>query len=137
MIIIAGKSNIRECDYFPETDYITAAGNVEVNSPSAIVVTGENFNGCLIQQAFAVIVSGDYICGKLPAGVEVLTCGISGKNTFSVTSRSHDRITVSLNRTIKTTYGTTDPMEIPVKLRSSEFDCIAAVACRLLLQNNL
>lgn len=53
----------------------------------------------------------------LPAesqGIQVVTCGLSPKDTFTFSSRGEDSAVVSLMRAVETTAGIVEPMEIPI-----------------------
>ena len=64
----------------------------------------------------------------------MITCGISGRNTVSVTSKTSDSITLSLNRAIHTLGGLCEPMELPIPLYEgySDFDHMAAFAATVI-----
>ena len=85
---------------------------------------------------FAVIADTDegFEAGSLK-GSAVIGCGMGSKNTVSVTSKTTERITLSLNRSIRTINGSCDPMEQPVRLREgiSDYEYMAAFAALLLL----
>jgi hypothetical protein len=69
----------------------------------------------------------------------VITCGKSGRDTFSYTSLTHDGIVISLNREITAFSGKKiEPLEIPVKFTSTPdnvYDTIAYTALRLVLDD--
>ncbi len=85
---------------------------------------------------FAAVVNADE---DFPAdalkGIPVITCGMGRCNTVSVTSRTSEMITVSLNRTISSMSGVCEPQELPLPLISGadEYDHMAAFALLLLL----
>lgn len=135
MIIIPGKSNAPKCDFFPETEFICTSGSLEIHAKNSILIIGEKPPEIILREAFAVIADGDGFQGFVPRGIQLITCGLSGKNTLCVTSRRQDKITVSLNRAINTLNGIVEPLEIPVNIAEgiSEFDCMAAMAAKLLL----
>lgn len=81
---------------------------------------------------FAVIAAEDYR-GSVPRGVQLVSCGISHKNAVSVTSRTEERLILSLNRSLRTKSGMTEPLELPVPARGDEYELMAAFAARLLL----
>jgi hypothetical protein len=69
----------------------------------------------------------------------VITCGKSGKDTFSYTSLTNDGIVISLNRELTAFSGKKiQPLEIPVKFTlelDNAYDIIAYTALRLILDD--
>jgi hypothetical protein len=69
----------------------------------------------------------------------VISCGKSGRDTFSYTSLTHDGIVISLNREITAFSGKKiQPLEIPVKFTATPdnvYDTIAYTALRLVLDD--
>ena len=64
---------------------------------------------------------------------EVVTCGMSNKDTFTVSSVIDDRIVISLQRTIKNVHEKiVEPIEVPINL-SSEIDQIALLSAVIAL----
>ncbi|MCH5293988.1 MAG: hypothetical protein J1E07_09675, partial [Treponema sp.] len=65
-------------------------------------------------------------------------CGVSSKNTVSVTSRTTDKITLSLNRSVQTADGVCEPLEQPIPDNGnvSEYDLMAAFAAKILLKQS-
>ncbi len=89
------------------------------------------------QAALGVIVDGETFTGKIPRGVQLITCGISPKNTVSITSRTAEKLTLSLNRSIRTLTGKLcEPLEQPVDVpeNADEYDVMAAFAAGMLLE---
>ena len=131
MIFILGESNSPL--YFPELNCTIIKGFSEINAPDSPIIIGKNPPEFLLKNAFAVIAEENFP-GAVPKGIQLITCGISGKNTFSLTSRRENKVTVSLNRNIYGKHGVIEPLEIPVTLRKNtdETDCMIAVACLLL-----
>lgn len=117
---------------------VKADGNTEIDCENAAVIVGRNAS-VNIKNALGVIVDGENFSGRIPHGIQLITCGISPKNTVSVTSRTDDKITLSLNRAIHTADGVCEPLEQPVSVSGAlnEYDVMAAFAARLLLSNNI
>lgn len=108
-----------------------------IDCESAAVIIGKN-SGVEIRAALGVIVDGDEPWAELPRSVQLISCGVSSKNTVCVTSRTHEKITLSLNRTVKTASGICEPLEFPVNEDESisEYDKMAAFAVKILLNNS-
>ncbi|MDE6727213.1 MAG: hypothetical protein K2J80_04650 [Oscillospiraceae bacterium] len=133
MIVIVGESRAETLlDGFsvikaPSCDIIDCGG--------AAVILGAHARA-EIRAALGVIVDGDEPADDLPRFVQLISCGISPKNTVSVTSRTPEKITLSLNRSIRTHSGVCEPLELPVPAAAgvSEYDLMAAFAVELLLK---
>lgn len=124
---------------FSEFSVIKADGGADIDCENAAVIVGRKAS-LNVKNALGVIVDGESFSGEIPHGIQLITCGISPKNTVSVTSRTDDRITLSLNRAIRTAAGICEPLEQPVPLDNEphdEYDIMAAFAARLLLSDNL
>ena len=135
MVIIVGECNSDR--YFNGMKFIKTGKNACVDCDEAAVIVGRD-GDVSVRCALGVIVDGERFSGSLPRGVQLITCGISPKNTVSVTSRTDDKITLSLNRTIRTQNGVCEPLEQPVNLINAvtadeEYDIMAAFASKLLL----
>lgn len=119
---------------FPERELVLAENRSAINAPSAAVILEKNASA-EIEAALGIIADEDGCFGELPRGVQLITCGINPKNTVSFTSRSNDKITLSLNRSIRTKSGIAQPLELPADLVEglTEFDYMAAFAASLLL----
>ena len=130
MICIVGESRAEEL--LGEYE-IVKVYSAEINSSSAAVIVGENAK-IKIRSALGVIVSDEF-SGSVPRGIQLITCGISPKNTVSITSRTDEKITLSLNRSIRTSSGICEPLEFPVSVPEilSEYDIMSAFAARLLV----
>ena len=131
MICIVGESNANKL--LEELPFIKT-GSAEINAPEAAVIVGKNAK-ISVSSALGVIVSEEF-SGTVPRGIQLITCGISPKNTVSVTSRTDEKITLSLNRSIRTEHGIIEPLEQPVNNERglSEYDIMSAFAARLLLE---
>ncbi len=103
-----------------------------VDCEDAVVILGKNAH-CEVKNALSVIADGDEPA-ELPRGVQLITCGVSPKNTVSVTSRTPERLTLSLNRSIRTAKGVVEPLELPAPVLQgfSEYDIMANFAVQLL-----
>lgn len=134
MVCIVGES---DCDrHLDDIKVIKTGKDAVIDCADAVVIIGRSGTAD-IHSALGVIVDGERFSGELPKGVQLITCGVSPKNTVSVTSRSDDKITLSLNRTIRTSRGITEPLEQPFDTMpgDDEYDMMAAFAARLLLEN--
>ena len=141
MIIVgkkAEKSRLKEEKLFgrifPEEEFVVAQKRAVINSASAVVIVEKNASA-EIKSALGIIADEDGCFGEFPRGVQVVTCGGSPKNTVSFTSRSNDKITLSLNRAIRSRNGIAEPLELPADFVDGldEFDYMAAFAVSLLL----
>lgn len=115
--------------------FIKTSGFAAVNNENAVVILGKNAR-CEMLSAQSVIVNGDEPFDALPRNVRVISCGVSPKNTVSVTSRTPEKLTLSLNRSLRTENGVCEPFELPVDVLEdvSEYDVMAAFAAKLLLK---
>lgn len=132
-VIIAGESR---ADELLEGFSIVKAREFDViDSSDAAVIMGVGARA-EIRSAMSVVVDGDGRVERLPGHVQLISCGVSGKNTVSVTSRTGEKVTISLNRTVKTKNGECEPLEMPVEAVEgiSEFDMMAAFAVKVLLE---
>lgn len=119
---------------FPEREIVVTESRAVINAPSAAVIVEKNASAEI--KAALGIIADEYGCFRdFPRGVQLITCGINPKNTVSFTSLSNDKITLSLNRSIRTKNGIAQPLELPEDLVDglSEFDYMAAFAASLLL----
>lgn len=137
-VVIAGVSNAAA--YFREgifrcDELICARGFQLLSAPRSVLIAGE---GAVLPErpdVFAVTVDADRGFDAVAVrGSAVLTCGMSGRNTVSMTSRTTDIITLSLNRSIVTLRGVCDPFELPIRYLqgTSEYDCMAAFAAAVM-----
>ena len=119
---------------FPEREIVVTEKLAVINAPSGVVILEKNA-AVEIKAALGIIADEDGCFGEFPRGVQLITCGINPKNTVSFTSRSNDKITLSLNRSIRTKSGIAQPLELPADLVDglTEFDYMAAFAASLLL----
>ncbi len=126
-------------DIFPKCNVLSVCGLNGIAAEDAVLVIGEGAEIFTEEiSAVSVIVNADeQISSRRWQGLSVITCGISGKNTVSVTSKTTDRITLSLNRSIHTLKGLCEPLEYPVPLIDGidDYDYMAAFAVSLLLGN--
>ncbi|MCH5204568.1 MAG: hypothetical protein J1F03_07450 [Oscillospiraceae bacterium] len=134
MLIVIGDTNAPSLfgKIFPETELVRARGDVEISAPDAVVIA--KTKAFEVLNAFGVIV-GENAEVNTPRGVQLIVCGNSPKNTVSMTSRTSDKITLALNRAVKTQNGICEPLELPVDLLGgfSEFDYMSAFAGAILL----
>jgi len=108
-----------------------------VDSARCVVVMGENARLPVIVSAAAVLINGDSE-ESLPVerlnGIQLITCGRTGKNTVSLSSNAGESVTVALNRAVMTFAGICEPLELPV-VRSpgaSDYGCMAAAAAGII-----
>lgn len=119
--------------------FVKVEGGADIDCENAAVIVGRGVSPN-VRSALGVIVDGESFSGRIPRGIQLITCGFSPKNTVSVTSRTDDKITLSLNRAIRTANGTVcEPLEQPVALEkphTDEYDIMAAFAAKLMLSEN-
>lgn len=132
LTVIAGECNSDR--FLNGISIIKTSGQSAVNCSSAAVIIGGNAK-VTVKNALGVIIDGENYSQTLPCGIQVITCGISSKNTVSITSRTLEKLTLSLNRTIQTISGFCEPLEFPVNIpvNALEYDIMAAFAAKLLL----
>lgn len=132
LVVIAGECRTEE---LLNGLSIIKAPDAFIDCPSAAVILG-NGSRPEIRSALGVIVDGDDPDAHLPRSVQLITCGVSPKNTVCITSRTPEKLTLSLNRSIRTASGVCEPLELPVDFRGSfsEYELMAAFAARLLLK---
>ncbi|MBQ8171157.1 MAG: hypothetical protein IJZ95_04110 [Oscillospiraceae bacterium] len=137
MIITTGKVNLTgllaELGICP----MMAADNItQLYADRSVLVLGRGAKLPEKLSVFAVVADADEgINTEGLKGSAVVTCGMGSRNTVSVSSRTAERITLALNRSIPTLNGACDPMELPVSLREgiSDYEYMAAFAALLLL----
>ncbi len=138
-VIIVGKSGTEQ--YFKEgvfrCDSLVHAQRLQrLCTPEAVLIVGEGAALPKNMSVFAATVDAD---GSFNAealkGTAVFTCGISGRNTISVTSRTTERITLSLNRSVMTLRGLCEPFELPLPYlpESTDYDAMSAFAAAVAL----
>lgn len=132
LTVVVGKSNADK--FLERRPIIGTADHASVDCEFAAVIVGKGAE-IEVKSALGVIVDGDSFRQKIPRGIQLITCGISSKNTVSITSRTADKLTLSLNRGIRTASGICEPLEQPVDVPegTDEFDVMAAFAARMLL----
>lgn len=133
LVVIAGKFSLGG---LPEgVSLIRADGCSLVDCADAAVILGAGARA-EIRSALGVIADGDEPADDLPRFVQLITCGVSPKNTVSITSRTPEKITLSLNRSIRTQRGVIEPLELPVPANDSlsEYELMASFAAELLLE---
>ena len=133
-VIAVGKVRVSELlsgEVFTRCEVVCADILTEISAQRSVVIAGEGAVLPRGAEAFAVVVDADAdIDLSALRGNSVITCGISGRNTISVTSKTSDSITLSLNRAIHTLHGLCEPMELPVPFCEgcTDFDHMAAFA---------
>ena len=70
-------------------------------------------------------------------GTPVITCGLGSRNTISITSKTAEYVTLSLNRSIHTLNGLCEPLELPMPVLDGmeDYGYMAAFAASILLGN--
>lgn len=135
LVVIVGESRAEEL--LKEFSIVKAKDFAKVNCENAVVIIGKNARA-EVTSALGVIVDGDEPSADIPRFVQLIACGISPKNTVSVTSRTPEKITLSLNRSVRTANGVCEPLELPVPDDEivSEYDLMAAFAAKILLKQH-
>lgn len=113
---------------------ITVSGSVMIDCPECVIIAGKaiDLRRLEIRSALGVIVSEESQL-SVPKGVQLITCGFSHKNAVSVTSRTDERLILSLNRSVHTLGGVIEPLETPCPAGGEEFELMACFAAKLLL----
>ena len=135
IVVIVGESHADEL--LNEFSIVKANEFAKISCMDAVVIIGKNARAD-ISSALGVIVDGDEPATDIPRFVQVIACGVSSKNTVSVTSRTTEKITLSLNRSVQTVDGVCEPLEQPIPDNGnvSEYDLMAAFAVKILLKQN-
>lgn len=135
IVVIVGESHADEL--LSEFSIVKANEFAKISCMDAVVIIGKNARAD-ISSALGVIVDGDEPATDIPRFVQVIACGVSSKNTVSVTSRTTEKITLSLNRSVQTADGVCEPLEQPIPDNGnvSEYDLMAAFAVKILLKQN-
>lgn len=125
---------VGECGAELGCPVVRTRGEAAVDCPFAAVIVGKGAS-VEVSSALGVIADGGSFRQKLPRGIQLITCGVSPKNTVSVTSRTADRLTLALNRSVRTAAGICEPLEQPVAAAEGEdeYDIMAAFAARIIL----
>lgn len=133
LTVVVGESGVS----LGECSVIRAAGGTVIDCEFAAVIAGKGAE-LEVKSALGVIADGESFRQKLPRGIQLITCGIGPKNTVSVTSRTAGRLTLALNRSIRTIAGMCEPLEQPVDVPegADEYDIMAAFAAGLLLSGD-
>jgi hypothetical protein len=138
-VIISGESSAAEYfgdDGFAAGDVIAAHEIRLLQAPESVLIVGKGEVLPKEISVFAAIVDAD---GGFSAeelnGTSVISCGMSGRNTVSMTSCTNEYVSLSLNRSIMTLAGICEPFEQPVRRLpdTSDYDCMAAFAAAILL----
>lgn len=132
LTVVVGESGADK--FLGECPIIKTGGYASVDCEFAAVIAGKG-EELEVKSALGVIVDGEIFRKKIPRGIQLITCGISSKNTVSITSRTANKLTLSLNRSIRTVSGICEPLEQPIDIpdNADEFDVMAAFAARVLL----
>lgn len=138
-IIITGKVSLfalTETGLLPRVSLIEADALRTLNAPEAVLIAGEDAMLPAELNVLAAVVNADsgFDVRRL-SGTPVITCGMGGKNTVSVTSRTAEQMTLSLNRSVRTLRGVCEPLELPLPLcaGAEDFSYMAAFAAAVLL----
>lgn len=133
-VVALGNVNIAELlsgGIFPACAVVRAGRVSAVTGAQCFIAAGSGAR--LPDKLSALAVAVDFDSGVTAAGLcgnSIITCGLGGKNTVSVTSKTTEQITLSLNRALRTLSGLCEPLELPVPLYGgfSDFDYMAAFA---------
>ncbi len=133
LIIIVGECRAELL--LPEFSIIKALDVPLIDCPNAAVIMGRNAHS-EIRSALGVVIDSDDPAALPPRSVQLITCGVSPKNTVCITSRTPQKLTISLNRSIRAASGVCEPLEFPVEFTEgfSEYELMAAFTARLLLK---
>ena len=138
MVVAVGKVNVSallDGAVFPKCEVMCTDSLTEIAAQNSIVVLGKGARIPEKLTVFAAVVNADdeLLYEKL-RGNAVVTCGIGSRNTISVTSKTAERITLSLNRAIHTLSGLCEPLELPMPVYKgySDYDHMAVFAAALL-----
>lgn len=138
-VIISGSSGAAE--YFGENGFavgeIIAAHELSIlRATGSVLIVGKNAVLPSDILVFAAVVDADSgFERECLRGTAVISCGMSGRNTVSMTSCTNESITLSLNRSVMTLAGVCEPFELPVRRLDSttDNDCMMAFAAAVLL----
>ena len=137
-VIISGNSGAAEYfgnNVFEVGEVIAVHGTSLLRASGSVLIIGKNAELPSHISVFAAVVDADsdFDCECL-RGTAVISCGMSGRNTVSITSCTNESITLSLNRSIMTLAGICEPFELPIRrLRgTTNHDCMAAFAAAVL-----
>lgn len=113
---------------------IAVNGGAVIDCPDCVIIAGKSadLRRLEIRSALGLVVSEETQF-TAPKGVQLITCGFSHKNAVSITSRTDERLILSLNRSVHTVSGITEPLEMPVCTGGDEFELMADFSARLLL----
>ena len=119
---------------FPEVGSISVGHDAVIRAADCAVIVGKN-GSARVESALGVIISGDDPPENIPSDIQLITCGSGAKNTVSFSSSTETELTLSLNRSMNTSAGICDPMELPVPktVGFDEYDHMAAFAAAVLL----
>ncbi len=138
-VITYGNSGAAELfgKIFPDCAEVSVYGNGSVSAGEGVIIFAKNCHYAPEgTKAPSVIINGDmgFDASNL-SGAQIITCGIGAKNTVSITSRTQDSMTLSLNRSIQTLKGICEPQELPVKApeNAEPYDYMSAYAAALVL----
>lgn len=138
LIVIAGEC--RADILLKDFPLIKARELPVIDCGCAAVILGKDARA-EVRAALGVVIDSDESADvlsalALPRSVQIITCGVSPKNTVCVTSRTPEKLTLSLNRSIRTASGVCEPLELPVDFMESfsEYELMAAFAAKLLLK---
>ncbi|MGN0687214.1 MAG: hypothetical protein ACI4KA_03810 [Oscillospiraceae bacterium] len=134
-----GITKILDGTILPGCNIICAEKLSEISADDVPLVIGENAVLPDRLSVLAAVVNCDvYFDLSALKGTAVICCGHSCKNTVSVTSKTSEFITLSLNRSIHTLKGLCDPLEMPLPLLQTvtdDYDYMAAFAASIILGN--
>ncbi len=138
-VIIVGSSKAGR--YFSEGVFrcpslVEATQLKSLHEPHSVLIVGANAALPPKCELFAAAVDADGGFDAAPLkGIAVLSCGMGGRNTISLSSRTPEIVTLSLNRSVTTLGGVCEPFELPVRLidGTSDYDVMSAFAAAVAL----
>ena len=141
IVTVVGQSDILPLfdeNVLPHCGIICAPALTQLEAKEAVLVIGE---GAVLPEKLSVlaaVVDNDSgFNASLLNGTAVVTCGLGSRNTVSITSKTAEYVTLSLNRSIQTLKGICEPMELPLPVREDvdDYAYMAAFAASVLLGN--
>lgn len=133
IVLVCGNDE-GACALLNDCDMI-CADDVFVSSQECAVIFGRE-GRLRAEHALGVIIDGDAQYDEphyISTGIQLITVGLGSKNTVSVSSRTSDTVTVSLNRSVKTLRGVCEPFELPIKSAAKDTGLLYSFAAKVLL----
>ena len=135
--LVSKESILCHC---PSPDFLIAEGDfsqMQLSSWTIAIYTGNSSHPPVIpQQGVAIVATAcPFICKTIAAsGIPAITCGLSPKDTLTLSSRTSDSLMISLQRTMSSISGySIDPVEIPLSLSCPRNPLLVLPAAAVLL----